>query len=170
MGALVLFCFVLLSPIAAQAHGNGASFEREVGPYRVDVGYDPAALSAGAMQVFDIALIDATTENQVKVEEIWVRITGGARTLLASGLRESEFGKTTLLYAMPEDGEYALHVSFRRGQDTLAEASFPFLVAPAEEEGVHPFDIRSATLGAGAALILVGVSLLFYRRYRTQAV
>lgn len=153
--------------MVALAHASGVSFESVVGDYRVDIGYDPDALAAGAAQVFDFALIDMATKRQVPVSEIWVRIieNEGERTLLASGLRESDFGRTTLLYVFPKEGSYSISASFRREEETVAEATFPFAVT-AGEVSAFSVDALSAGLGAIGAGVLGALICWYWHRRR----
>lgn len=119
-------------PWLALAHASGISFEHVVGTKRVDIGYDPVSLVEGETQVFDFALINVADEELISFDELWVRVVLHDRTILATGLRESPFGRTTLLYVFPDSGDYEMRVSFREGGETLAEATFPFSVTPQE--------------------------------------
>ena len=165
LGAL-FFCVLVALPSTALAHASGTSFEQVIGPYRADIGYDPDALVAGAAQVFDFALFNAATDEQVPVEEIWVRIVEGERTLFASGLRESDFGRTTLLYVFAKEGAHTVAVSFRAKGTTLAELELPLSVEASQGTGLS-FDAISAALGALGALGAGALgALLVWRRRR----
>lgn len=162
--ALVLCLLVVLAaPGMAAAHGSGASWERTEGVYRIDVGYDPEAFLAGASSVFDFALVDAASGEQVPVDEIWVRLAQGNKTLLAGGLRQGTLARTTLLYAFFAPGDYSLSVSFRRGAETIAQGDFPFRVEAQEKSAGL---LRFVPYGLGT-LVLIG-ALLGVRHMRKR--
>jgi hypothetical protein len=153
----------LLAPVLAAAHQGGASWEKEMDGYRIDVGYDPNAHVSGASDVFDFALFDAERLAPVPVDELWVRLVRDERTVLATGLRSDPVVQSTLLYAFEKEGEYVLHVSFRRGGATLAEAAFPFTVAPGERS-VRGYGLYAAF---GAALLLAALGSFYLGKARS---
>jgi len=131
----IYFCLLaLVVPSIALSHGTGASFEQEVGEFRIDVGYEPAELRAGDKLVLDFDVLGAGGSS-VPFDSVWVRLEREDRTLLATGVARPRIGPTTLLLTLPEEpGEAVLSTRFERAGETLAEASFPFVVHAGEGE------------------------------------
>lgn len=159
-----LFLSVLLVsiciPSAASAHGAGASLEKEVGQYKVDIGIDPEFPMGGDRMVFDFDLLekDATP---VTFDYAWVRLEQGGKLLFASGIRRADIGPTSLLYLLPAEaeGELAISVRYQKGERSLAEADFRLPVESREEPYVWLPLAVSALLGA-----ILGAGVVFFVR------
>lgn len=151
------------APIAVSGHASGISFEQVVGNTRVDIGYDPAGLIEGETHVFDFALLDESSNDIINFDELWVRIVHDERTVLATGLRESAFGRTTLLYVFPYEGDYTTHVSYRTDGATVADAAFPFSVVASS---TNTPNLKYVYLLAGGIVgaLLAGGALMYRRR------
>lgn len=154
---------IFANPQQALSHASGISFEQVVGEYRVDIGYDPAALVVGETDVFDFALFNAATGEILHFDELWVRMVHDGRTILATGLRESAFGRTTLLYVFPYPGEYAMQVSFRKDGETIAETLFPFSVSK-QDASLIASNYAYLAVGSLFGACLAGVVLWRKRR------
>ena len=125
---------LLLIATPAHAHVTGASFTSTTTPYVVDIGYDPITFTAEESERFDFVLRDEKTGNPVPFDQVWVRITDGDNTLLATGLLNQSIGPTTLLYVFGGPGEYKLQPSFRNADgDEIAAATFPISVAASSD-------------------------------------
>lgn len=145
-----LFVLALLMPFATDAHGMGASFERDVGEYRIDVGYDPAQVRAGDRILFDFGTLWKNGELFTDFDHVWVRIEFEGKTVLATGVKRAAFGPTSLLYVIPADyeGEIILDVRYEGPDGTLADTEFTLLVTAA------PFSLRDIV---PAIALLVGI-------------
>lgn len=130
---ITLSISLLLSPVVIHAHNSGASLEKLVPPYIVDIGYDPVSPVAGDRLLFDFTLVD-TASTSIPFDYVWVRIEKDSRTILATGITKATYGPTSLLYAIPDDlsGELKLFARYQKGDDSLAEADFILAVAPKE--------------------------------------
>jgi hypothetical protein len=148
---LLLFLTILSHPISSSAHVTGAFFEKEVGNFIVDIGYDPEIIVARESSAFSFDLLDKTNRDPQEFTSIWVKIDKGEQTTLATGIARQSLGITTLLYTFPEAGEYELNVRYQSGDDSIAEASFPIVVE--EGEGGSLF-------GKFSSQIIVGFSLI----------
>lgn len=118
---------------AALAHGTGISYEEDVGEYRVDIGYDPEVFTAGERILLDISLFtQGTTDERAAYDSVWVRVTEGRQTYLATGVHHAQTGPSTVLLVLPESvGEQVeVHARFERSGETLADVSFPISVNP----------------------------------------
>lgn len=147
--------FVLLG--VAAAHGTGASLEKMVGEYKVDIGYDPPVLEAKDPIYFDFTLLSETGE-RAEFSDIWVRVMKGKQTAFATGIHKPSFGNSTMIYMFPEGGEYELKVRFQNEGEALAEASFPLAVEKAATGAGFPGFIWLAAglFGGAIAGFLVG--------------
>lgn len=158
---LIAFMAMMAFPLIVSAHASGASIERPVGNYFVDIGYDPAIVSEGDRVVFDFTeLLDleairmqATTT--VDFDYVWVRLRDSDdATFLATGIRRADFGPTSLLMTAPDDtDELRLSVRYQKGEETLAEADFTIPVEPYRE----PYWWKSLALAASAGVIVASI-------------
>jgi hypothetical protein len=114
-------------PFFVFAHEEGLSFEKVVGAYKVDVGYEEA--TAGEAAVFDFELFNAKTEDPQPFDNVWVRATKGGTTVFAGPIAAEHFGKPGFSLMFSEAGSYMLSVRYVKGSETLAEAEFPFTIA-----------------------------------------
>lgn len=158
---VVLGVSYTISPQVLYAHNSGASLEKSVPPYIVDIGYDPVSPVAGDRLLFDFTLVDAASST-IPFDYAWVRIEKDKRTILATGIAKAEYGPTSLLYAIPDDlsGEVRLFVRYQRDNESLAEADFTMMIAPKETPITAYVPLGAATvlgclLGFGAAWALM---------------
>ncbi len=117
------------------AHGEGASIEKEVGNYFIDIGYDPEKPETGVPVRLDFELSDKVSGAATVFSSVWVRIEKEKQTAFASGIHRSEFGKTGLLYTFGESGTYTISARFQNNEDTIAETSFSLAVSEALSSG-----------------------------------
>ncbi len=137
-----------------KAHQTGASWEKEVDGYKVDVGYDPVNFVAGQSQRLDFNAYDVKVNIPVDFSDVWVRVSQGEQTVFASGIHKPEFGATGMMFIFPKEGNYTLSARFENSEKTFVEASFPLTVAPAEME-------KSVASLTSAPLVLSGLAGLF---------
>ncbi len=153
----VIVLFLILSVNTVYAHGLGASFEKTVSKYFIDIGYDPSVMTEGEQTTFSFTILTDNTKDLVEFDSVWVRIMEGRRAILATGIDAGINSAPTMIYTFPKDGEYRLFVRFEKGDDTLAEAEFPMTVVR-QEEGSSEYLIPLASLAGG---ILIGVGSVF---------
>lgn len=148
--------------VTAVAHSSGASLERAVGEYVVDIGYEPAEVTAGERLVldFDIAKRGEGGE-RVEFDNVWVRLVGDGETLLAAGVARSQIGATTLLYVIPEDiSELSIGTRFEKDGEVLANTEF--LIPVEARKSAFPF----LPVTAAGTLALVAVLIFLVLRSR----
>jgi hypothetical protein len=157
---LVLAVFVCI-PIGVHAHSYGSFYEETVGPYLVDIGYDPPEPTTQGRLLFDLNLFEAGDKTSpVEFSSVWVRLEHNGDILLAGPIAKMPLGPTTLVVRVPErGGELVVHARFEDGSTVLAEVSFPLLVTEAPSDGTA-WQIFAL---AGGALLLVGAALLLRR-------
>ncbi|PIR82859.1 hypothetical protein COU20_00045 [Candidatus Kaiserbacteria bacterium CG10_big_fil_rev_8_21_14_0_10_59_10] len=142
---------LLCAPAALSAHALGASFEKESGPYLIDIGYAPEEFSADRTALFEFELTEDGAP--VPFDDVWVRITREEKTVFAGGIHNARFGGARMTYLFPKSGSYELSVRYERGLESVAEASFPLVVLPAEGGGT----LRNLAL-AGIIGLLIGAA------------
>lgn len=108
------------------AHTSGFSVEKEVADFLVDVGYSNEILIENTQIRFDFDILDKENKQQVKFNEVWVRIENADRLLFAGGLGKAKFGATGMSYSFPEAGDYIISTRFSDASSTLAETEFTF--------------------------------------------
>lgn len=153
---VVILAFLSASPLLAGAHGTGASLEKEVDGYVVDVGYSPEAMFAGSPVRFDFNAYTKSDLQDVPFTDLWVKIYENQKIGFAGGVPKARLGLTGITYAFPSEGEYTLAVRFQNGDQKITEAEFPVRVEP----GVNAGSSTPKWLIPGAAL-LVGVAAGF---------
>lgn len=164
--SVLCLCAVLLYAPLVRAHSNGSSFESIVGSYEIDVGYEPENITAGANARFDFSLRKESSGDEVNFDHVWIRITEGGRTLLATGIRRQFMGPTILLYSFQKGGSYSLEVSYRNQVgNEIAVAAFPIAVSD-DSRGGSINDIFRLVLSLVGGLAFGGViaALLIRRR------
>ena len=165
--ALQMYVFILgfvslvsiIVPLVAFAHGDGASFERQVGDYIVDVGYEPENPQVGERLLLDLNILNAD-ESPQDFTSVWVRLEEGGGSVLATGVAKSAVGPTTLLMKMPSAGEFTLYARFELSGTVLAEASFSLSVGEGEQSSSGNSDNWLLSALAGLIVGAAGVYLL----------
>jgi len=123
-----------LTAVGVSAHSAGASIEKTIDNYLVDIGYSPEEPITGEPVRFDFALSDKPTEEEIDFTNIWVRIEEGNKSLFAGSIDKARFGLTGFLYAFPESGEYQIFSRFENNEGPIAETSFPFSIEAGPDE------------------------------------
>jgi len=126
----ILVCVALLAAELAYAHGDGASFEAQVGEYFMDIGYEPEVPVAGETLLLDLNLWREQNVSRADFDSAWVRLSQDGKTVLATGVAKPDLGPMTVLVQLPEDaGDLSLDVRFeKRGLEdwVVAEKTFTF--------------------------------------------
>lgn len=161
---ILLLLFAL--PLIAGAHGSGASLEKVVDNYLVDVGYSPAFLEAEDPIRFDFALLESSDRTkEVPFTDIWVRIEKEKKVFFAGGIAKARLGGTGVSYVFPTEGQYELFIRFQNGEESLAETSFPLSVDPPYmPEGGSSFKLSNQLFLGLIAGFGIGFFLLFFRK------
>jgi hypothetical protein len=165
----ILVVSLVILPELSQAHGAGASWEKVVGEYKVDVGYNPTAIVSGASQRLDFNILNSGSGEQVSFANVWVRISQGEQTVFASGIKKPGFGTAGMVFTFPKQGDYILSVRFENSTQSIAEAEFPVSVAegsvqPAADSQPIAGQPKSAVAGLIGLAVGVITTLIFARR------
>lgn len=153
---------LFFAPLFLYAHSTGVSFEKVVGAYKVDIGYDPVSPQVGIAERFDFELLTNTGE-EADFGDIWVRIMQGNTTIFASGIHRPYIGKATLLFTFPGPGTYTISARFEKNENMLAETSFDLPVSAASGGTTVPY---AAVLGFAAGILLGALGVFLYVRNR----
>jgi hypothetical protein len=135
MAFFVLILLFVVSPQVADGHAMGASLEKVIGAYHIDIGYDPAILMGGDRVVFDFTLLQAAASTSVPFDYVWVRLRANDQALLSTGVHKAELGPTSLLLELAEEteGDLEVYVRYQKDDETLAESEFMIPVLPYED-------------------------------------
>lgn len=139
----------LIVPMGLSAHGAGASVEREVGNYVVDIGYEPAEIIAGESVRFDFALYTRDGA-AAPFDRVWLRVEWEGWIVFAGGISRASLGTTGATVRLTEAGPHALTVRFEKEGEPIAELETEIAVAPGEDA---PMDLpwwASVLIGLGA--------------------
>ena len=115
------------------AHVTGASWEKVVDGYKLDIGYDPTTFVAGQAERLDFNIVNPTTGESVPFSDVWIRISKGEDTVFASGIHRLTFGLTTLTLEFPGPGSYDLNTRFENDDNTIVQSDFPITVESATD-------------------------------------
>lgn len=167
---LLFFIFLIIGfGFSLSAHGTGASFEKVIGNYKIDIGYDPVIFTSGGVHRFDFDIFDSKTNNNVDFSDVWVNISEGSKTVFASGIHRSDLGIAGMTFVFPNKGDYTLSVRFEKGDNNIVESTFPVKVL----EGVPPTDGLKNTNGSFGVLVagVIGfvlgiVAYSFVKKYK----
>ncbi len=99
--------FVLLG-VFAGAHLE-AGFDRTVGPYALDVGWDPVAPNVGEKTVFKVSVRDASSLETTDLSGVLLRFEKGEKVWFA-GTLDLAGGDAVLTYAFPETGSWTIRI------------------------------------------------------------
>lgn len=157
---LVSLIIFLSYSVLVSAHGTGASFEKNIGNYKVDIGYDPMTFSAGQSQRFDFNIYDTKSDSPVNFSDVWVLISQGNKTVFAGGIYKSDLGVAGMTFVFPKEGDYILDVRFENNSNTIVEVTFPITVLEGEVSGTNVSTNKSSFLGLLVSAI-IGLSIGF---------
>jgi hypothetical protein len=165
MKIMKLYIILLLFPIMLFAHGSGASLEKEVGNYFIDIGYEPAEIVAGDSLRFDFGIFTGSDKSEVLFSDIWVNISKENKTVFATGVHRQDLGTTGLTMVFPEGGEYVLDVRFQNKGESIAQTTFSIDVLESENDSGTAKSIYSSYFGLIASFVFgIGVAYFGLRR------
>jgi hypothetical protein len=154
-------------PLIAQAHSFGSFYEETVGPYLVDIGYDPPEPLEGGRLLLDLNLFEAGDKTApVEFSSAWVRLEHNGSLLFAGPIAKLPLGPTTVVTRMPQEpGALVVHARFERGSAVLGEVSFPLAVL----EAPGGWELWHGLLAAVGALLVLAGAVAWGRRARSPA-
>lgn len=122
MEKIVFFVIIgtLVLPLTA-AHLEGGQ-DKQIGEYIIDVGYEPALIKERQKANIVIALVNASTNESINPEKVWVRISDEKNVLFA-GTVAQENGIVAFTYIFPKAGGYEMKMQFFRENSLLVETA-----------------------------------------------
>jgi hypothetical protein len=167
--SIVFLAFLLLNTSQASAHTAGQSFEKTVGDYLVDIGYDALEVKEGQEIVLDMALIEKPGSlgwKYADYDSVWLQISMEGqepfRSVSPVGLPSPVMAKHTFEKA----GDYQLAVRFLKGEEVLADAAFTLDVKGANEES---FLSKAFSYFLFIVFLAVVVGVIWVRRNAPKA-
>lgn len=155
-GAFLLSIVAVLSlPFMASAHAWGASLEKVIGDYHIDIGYEPPVLMGGDRVVFDFTLLQATASTSVPFDYVWVRLRANDQAVLSTGVHKAELGPTSLLLELAEEteGDLEVYVRYQKDDEKLTESEFVIpVLAYEDQDWWHEYAIAFGILVFGVCM------------------
>ena len=156
VAVLVIAFSVLFWGSSVSAHSTGASFEKTVDNYLIDVGYSEVSIQEGTPVRFDFDLFDAQEQTTPKeFSDAWIRISQGNKTFFAGQLGRPQLGKTGITLVIPEAGEYELYVRYNNDNESVVETIFPLQVEVNPETETQQQRKRIIIAFGGVILVLL---------------
>ncbi len=157
----------IFAPTGALAHGDSPSFEREVGEYLVDIGFNREGFRPGEEVQFDLDLYTTSDHPEfVSYDSVDVRISKGDETVFEHTVQNDPVYIPSFTYAFPQEGSYQLTFAYVESGAVKVETTFDAAVAPMAGSVAR----TSTTLTAITAIVLVGLSIAFIiKSYRRKA-
>lgn len=107
---------VILLISVSFAHLEGG-IDKEVGPYVLDIGWEPTTPSAGEAAFFAINIVDKDDFEPANFSSAWVRFSKGDRVAFA-GTFAMKNGSTSFSFEFPEAGAWEMKVQFGEYSET----------------------------------------------------
>jgi|GEM_PF-707043 len=154
---------VFFIPTHADAHSSGASFDKVVDGYFVDIGYSPAVPSVGELVSFDFSIKKGSADEEpVVFDDVWVRIQKGTQTFFAGGIANGSLGGPRMTLVFPEPGMYTVSARFENEGTEIVSTSFTLEVTGSEAlagspEGIlgpQPIGVTLIAFALGVLLTL----------------
>jgi hypothetical protein len=165
---IIVIMLAIFSPNIVLAHESEQSFEKSVGNYVVDIGYDASGeIKTGDSLTFDIKLWNADKSAEVPFGGVWAEIIGPDSKVLFAGDINPSSGRTGFSSRFLQPGNYTISIRYEKQGDaltSLADASFPLNVE-GRANPVDPSNIVFAIAGVVTGMILKSV---LSRRQATQ--
>lgn len=154
---------VFLKVDLARAHLYGASLEKTVGEYFVDIGHSEERLEVGDSVRFDLNIyFDNDRQQALDFTDAWVRISQGNKTMFAGNLHQPILGKAGMTVVFPEEGEYELSARYHDEDSTLVETTFPLSVDPEPKSGLSLGSSPLFLAGGVLASLVIGFLVGFF--------
>jgi len=156
----LLIVMLISSSQFAAAHLAGGD-DITVDGYVVDFGYDPAEPSDADRTIIAINLLNATTNELIVPDSVWVRISN-PEDITFAGTFFPESQHVSFTYKFPHGGDYDILIRFNQDNEVFLETDFTLTVEAAKNKLSQEFFLL-----AGLAIIFaIAVSnIIMYRFY-----
>lgn len=163
--------FLLLTAVlfanVAFAHETGLSFEKAVGDYVVDVGFDADTIKEAESVQLDAVLWNKEKTQSIDYTDVFVRIQSSEEeTVFASDFFKPQIGSAGAIFAFPKTGDYVMELIFIKDEQSLAKADFQVNV----KEVAHLDTVNSRGdisswwnfLAVGVAGFILGAAIVWF--------
>jgi hypothetical protein len=155
----LLLLSLLLSPVAAFAHGDAPSLEADVDGYMIDIGYED--LRAGTPIEFDIDLFrEGPPIEYADFASVDLRVTKDGAEIVAGSVENDEKNIPTFDVTFPEPGGYDMDVRYLDDAGALIVARTFHLEVPGGATVMlrDGEDMLHYVLAAGLFALSVGIA------------
>ena len=158
MKKIVTFFCILIVSIAVLptdevlGHGEaGMTLTGSAEGYTGDVDYDATIVEAGVPGRFVFNLFKGNTIDVmgtgVEFNNVWVRViqqneSKNGKAIFAGPILKPLFGGTGMTLALPEAGEYTIHVRYNEDDEKIVEISYPLTVYAVAEKDPFEFNLE----------------------------
>lgn len=167
MRRFLLSLALLIVPVVTCAHGDSPSFERQVGPYLIDIGYDRIGFRPGEEVKFDFDLYrtDAEAPAFEPFETVLFEVAKDGQIIESREIENERDFIPSTTYAFPTDGDHVVHVAYRRGEEIVAQADFE---APVGAHNGEAGRALNAFTYVAAALLAITAIVVGVRSFRSR--
>lgn len=163
---LLTLVAVLFANVAF-AHETGLSFEKAVGDYVVDVGFDADIIKEAEPVQLDAVLWNKEKTQSQDYSDVFVRIQSAEEeTVFASDFFKPQIGSAGAVFAFPKAGDYVMEVIFIKDEQLLAKTEFEVNVKEATH--LDAVDSRGDIsswwnfLAVGVAGFILGAAIVWF--------
>lgn len=131
MRTAFVFLFSLLCIPITSAHGDGLSFEREVGDVLIDIGFGKDMPTIGSTLTYSFDLFNIADPEGYTFEsfsKVHVRIFKGRTELLSRTIENNGVDVPFLSFNYKETGDYSMAVVYERSGKESIDATFGYRV------------------------------------------
>ncbi|HVW66598.1 MAG TPA: hypothetical protein VHA78_02600 [Candidatus Peribacteraceae bacterium] len=125
----IFICSLVCIPLAS-AHSDQPSYEKQIGPYLLDIGYSQAPVPGQPVRFdFDLYTNTGADVNYASFNDITFSITKDGQLIVSQTIQNTQPNVPTYTYTFPTEGVYAVAVTYERGKDAPLSTSFDLRVS-----------------------------------------
>ncbi len=165
----ILFSLIIaLLPAISFAHGDRPSFEAEVGPYLIDVGYDVVGFRPGEEVTFDFDLFKDPngTPSFEPFDLLRVEIFKGEEIVHTQEVVNQQNFVPSMKYTFPVEGSYKLSVSYIKDGSSIADATFDIAVSAGSGSLKRTQNIVTYSIATLMVIFAAGYSIWSWQQRR----
>lgn len=159
---------LLLCALPAFAHGDRPSYEKQIGPYLLDIGYSHAPVP-GQPVTFDFDLYTNTGADvkYAPFTDVHISISKDGTSYDTANMQNKQPAVPTFTYTFPSEGVYIVAVSYDRKNADPLQTSFDLRVSRLSG-WIDTLDNASHYVVAGFLLVvaIVVFTIMFLQRRR----
>jgi hypothetical protein len=158
----LLLCALLILVSTVSAHLD-AGQDVVVNGYLIDFGYDPASPIIDGRTVMLFNLLNASTNESIYPDHVWVRISKGDNIMFSGQFRPA-VGSTTFTYTFSEPGKYDIDATFYGNETVLVQKTLNIDIRGTSAiRGTYAFAYYGIII-----LLLIIIIILFLKRRKRR--